>query len=125
MDTFETKTPVQPVSSEMQEQVDAVRHLVISVLILVIVVSGTLNIFFLRQLRDARRQLNNIRPQAAKMMEGYQKTEAPMMQTIVNKFTEYGRTHPDYAPILSKYNIKAAAPVSPTTAPTTATPEKK
>ncbi len=113
-------------SDDLRDQLDSVRHLVVSVLILVIVVSGTLNIFFLRQLRDAHRQLAQIRPQAAQMMANYQKTEAPMMQTIVNRFTEYGRIHPDYAPILSKYNIKYSGPGGAASPPPPAiTPDKK
>ena len=126
---LETKTTGQPVPADLQEQYESLRHLVVSVLILVIVVSGTLNIFFLRQVRDVRRDLARIRPQATQIMNSYQKTESPMMQAILNRFTEYGRTHPDYAPVLAKYGIKpgAATGGAPTTAtsPAPAAPAKK
>ena len=123
---LETKTTGQPVPGDLQEQYESLRHLVVSLLILVIVVSGTLNIFFLRQVRDVRRDLARIRPQATQIMNSYQKTEAPMMQTILNRFTEYGRTHPDYAPVLANYGIKpgAAAPAT-ATSPAPAPPAKK
>ena len=43
------------------------------------------------------------------------------MDDFVNKITDYGRTHADFAPILAKYNLRpagatgapAATPVSP------------
>lgn len=112
MDTPEIK-PLEPAgSTDLQEQCESLKHLMVSVLILVLVISGTLNIFFLRQLRDARRELAMIRPQMQQMITTYQKTEAPMMQAIANKFADYGRTHVDYAPILSKYGIKAAGPTN-------------
>lgn len=112
MDTFQSNPAAQTSSSELQEQCYALRHLVVSLLVLMIVVSGTLNIFFLRQWRDAHREVLAVRPQAQQMMATYQKSEAPMMQSIVNKFTEYGRTHVDYMPILNKYGIKPSTSVA-------------
>ena len=126
MDTFETKSPDQPAADGLQDQVDALRHLVVSLLILVVVVSGTFSIYILRQLKDAHRDIERIRPQVAQMTANYQRAEAPMMQTLMNKFAEYGATHPDYVPILAKYGIKpAAAPAASSMPPSAAPSEKK
>jgi hypothetical protein len=126
---LETKTTGQPETGDLQEQYESLRHLVVSLLILVIIVSGTLNIFFLRQVRDVRRELVRIRPQATQLMSSYQKTEAPKMQEIVNRFTDFGRMHPDYLTVLAKYGLKPAAATnaSPpgTISPTPAVPPKK
>ncbi len=123
MDTFESKSPEQSTGGETQQQLDSIRHLVVSVLVLVLVVSGTLNIFFLRQMRDVKRDLERVGPQATQIMANYQKTEAPMMQTLLAKFTEYGRAHPDYAPILAKYGIKQSGATN-APAPAAATEKK-
>jgi hypothetical protein len=128
MDNLETKSPIQPEASDLQAEFDALRHLVVSILILFIVVSGTFSIYLLRQWRTTTKELALIRPQVSQMVGVYQKDEAPWMQDILKKFSEYGRTHPDYMPILAKYNIRpgAATGAAPTTAtPPSTAPQKK
>ena len=107
MDNLDNKTPLQPNANDLQAQYDALRHLVVSVLILVTVISGTFNIYLLRQWRTTSKDLAGIRPQAAQMIAEYQKQSGPMTD-FIKKITEYGRTHPDFAPILAKYNLKPA-----------------
>ena len=115
MDNLDNKTPLQPNANDLQAQCDALRHLVVSILILVIVISGTFNIYLLRQWRSASKDLAGIRPQAAQMIADYQKVSAPMMNDFVKKITDYGRTHPDFAPILTQ--VRPQARRSPTGAP--------
>ena len=129
MDNLDSKSPIQPETSDLQAEFDALRHLVVSTLILLIVVSGTFTIYLLRQWRTTTKELAMIRPQVAQMVGVYQKDEAPWMQDILKKFSDYGRTHPDYMPILAKYNIKpgattVAAPAT-ATSPTPAPSQKK
>ena len=109
MDTLENKPSPQPGANDLQAQYDALRHLVVSVLILVVVMSGTLNIYFLRQWRSTSKDLAAIRPQASQMITEYQKVTGPLMNDFIKKITEYGRTHPDFAPIMAKYGLKPAA----------------
>jgi hypothetical protein len=125
MDNFENKAPLQPAGNDLQTQFEALRHLVFSILVLVVVISGTLNIYMLRQWRSTTKDLNGIRPQATQMIAEYQKVSGPLMQDFIKKITEYGRTHPDFAPVLAKYGIKpGATPEAPATLPATA-PKKK
>ncbi len=125
MDTLESKTSPQTNTNDLQAQVDALRHLVVSMLILVIVMSGTLNIYLLRQWRSTNKDLAAIRPQAAQMIAEYQKVSGPLMTDFLKKITEYGRTHPDFAPILAKYGLKAATPTNfPAPTPAPAVPKK-
>ena len=128
MDNLENRTPIQPVANDLQAQYAALRHLVVSLLILVVVISGTLNIYLLRQWRTTKRDLAGIRPQAMQMIAEYQKVSGPMMNDFIKKIAEYGRTHPDFAPVLAKYGIKPgaatnAAPTAPIPQP--AAPPKK
>ena len=59
---------------------------------------------------------------------GYQKGEFPLEQEFVKRVTEYQRTHPDFTPILAKYNLKPAAPTgappASSLAPAVAAPKK-
>jgi len=111
MDNLDNKTPLQPNANDLQAQYDALRHLVVSILILVIVISGTLNIYLLRQWRTTSKDLVGIRQQAAQMFADYQKMSGPYTD-FLKKVTEYGRTHPDFVPILAKYNLKPAGATS-------------
>ena len=128
MDNLDNKSPIQPDATDMQAELDALRHLVVSILILLIVVSGTLSIYLLRQWRTTSKELTAIRPQVAQMVGVYQKDEAPWMQDILKKFSDYGLKHPDYMPILAKYHIKpgaaTGAPPAAATSPAPA-PQKK
>ncbi len=126
MDTLENKTPLQPYPNDLQAQYDDLRHLVVSILILVVVISGTLNIYFLRQWRSTSKDLAAIRPQATQMITDYQKVTGPMMNDFIKKITEYGRTHPDFTPILVKYGLKPTALTNlPPTSPAATIPKKK
>ena len=118
MDNLDIKTPAQSGANDLQEQCDNLRHLVVSILILVIVISGTLNIYLLRQWRTTSKDLAAIRPQASQMIADYQKVSAPMMNDFIKKINEYGHAHPDFAPVLAKYGIKPT--VSTGAAPATA-----
>jgi hypothetical protein len=129
MDNLDNQTPSQHNANDLQAQCDALRHLIVSILILVIVISGTLNIYLLRQWRTASKDLAVIRPQATQMIAEYQRVSAPLMTDFVKKITEYGRTHPDFAPILAKYGLKpasltGAAPAATTPQQSAPTPKK-
>ena len=112
MDNLDLKTPVQADANDLRAQYDQLRQLIASVLILVIVISGTLGIYLLRQWQSSRKDLAAIRPQAAQMIAEYQKVSGPLMSDFVKKITDYGRTHADFTPILAKYGINPAGPTS-------------
>jgi hypothetical protein len=121
MDNLETKSPIAGGDHDMQAQIDALRHLVMSILILVVVLSGTFNIYLLRQWRSVSKELAQIRPQAAQIINDYQKS-GPLMDDFLKKITDYGRTHPDFAPILARYRLSPSAatgapPAAPVTSP--------
>jgi hypothetical protein len=125
MDNLDNKTPVQPELGDLQAQYDALRHMLVSLMVLVVVMSGTFNIYLLRQWRSTSKDLTAIRPQATQMVAEFQKVSGPVMQDFVRKITDYGRTHPDFAPVLAKYGLKPITPTNPPSAlPTTTAPKK-
>jgi hypothetical protein len=124
MNEVEKKTSSPPDFNQLQAQVESLRHLVVSLLVLLVVVSGTLNLYLLRQVRFTRNDLNAVRLQTANInMTGfiaeYEKTTRPAMDEFVRKITQYGQTHPDFAPIMAKYGL------NPQTATTTGAPPSK
>jgi len=79
-------------------------------------------VYLLRQWRAVGKELTAYRPQAAQMIADYQKVSVPVMTDFLKKVTDYGRTHPDFVPILTRYNIKpgsavGGAPAAPASAP--------
>ena len=128
MDNLDLKTPVQPDASDLRAQFDQLRHLVASVLVLVIIISGTFNIYLLRQWKSTSRDLATIRPQAAQLAAEYQRVSSPMINDFLKKLVEYERSHPDFAPVLARYGIRPAiasnAPPATPISPPAATPKK-
>jgi len=126
MDNVETKSAPLPGSNEWQAHYDSLQHLVISVLVLLIVVSGTLWIFLRWQVKYTSLELEGVRAQATNFIAAYEKTTKPAMDNFINKLADYGRTHPDFAPIMAKYGIKpGGAPAPPAPTAPTAPPNKK
>ena len=113
---MENENPTSPQS----EPTDAVtehqwvRRQLMAILVLVIVVSGTLNIFLLRQWRYATNDLKGFQNQVAPLLTEYQQV-APRLDEFLNRIREYGRTHPDFAPIMTKYQIPVPTSAPPAT----------
>src|SRR5437868_9080079 len=109
MDEIENKPATQaaqPIETvDLRQQYEALRHLVISVLILLIVVSGTLSVYLLRQYRNTSKDLEGFRPYAQNIIGTYQNGDGPAVQNFIGRVVDYGRTHPDFVPILKRYNI--------------------
>lgn len=122
----------EPTMQELRQAYESLRHLVISVLVLLIVVSGTLNLFLLRQAKYARSDLAAIKPQVTQLVADYNKNKAPLINDFAKKLVEFGDKHPDFMPILLKYGITkqtttGAPPASATSPapPAAAAPAKK
>ena len=111
MNESETNTSLQ---TELMDQVVALRHQVFTLLLALVVVSGTLTVVLYRQARLTGKDIDMIKPQATQIIEAF-KRDRPSMETFVKQLTAYGNTHPDFQPILKKYGIvpqsqPAAAP---------------
>jgi len=112
----ENPTPAPSDTNDLQAQYLWLRKQVLILLVLLIVVSGTLNIFLWRQLRYTQSDLAALQKQAEPMIAEYQQSMGPRMDDFVKKITEYGRTHPDFAPIMAKYQLGGTS-APPATAP--------
>jgi hypothetical protein len=119
-----SSSPSASNNGDLQGQVESLRSLVNTILVLCLVISGTLNIYFLRQYRNAKADLSAIRPQATAMVAEYEKTTGPAMDEFVKKITEYGKTHADFAPIMNKYQLNKT-PATGASNPAPAAQKKK
>jgi hypothetical protein len=106
MDEIENKPVSMPATDtpDLREQIESLRHLIGSVLILMVMVSGTLTIFLYREMKTASANLDAFRPQALNAMTIYQQQQKPLMIDFAKKIQLYGQTHPDIAPLLAKWD---------------------
>jgi hypothetical protein len=118
MNDPETKTPATPEADDVNQQCVSLQRQMTTLLLAVVIVSGTLTVFLWRQARYARHDLDAIKPTAAQIIQEFNQKQAGL-QTFVSKVAEYGRTHPDFAPIMNKYKLTSitSAPPAAVTAP--------
>jgi hypothetical protein len=112
MDDIENKPITTPAadSGGLHEEIESLRYLIGSVLVLMIIVSGTFTIFLKREFKNTSAELEAYRSGATNVITLYQKQQGPWMDEFLKKISQYGQTHPDFAPILVKWNLKASGP---------------
>jgi hypothetical protein len=117
MRSFMNQSELHPTENselaDLRRQFGRLQQALISALVLVIVISGALNLFLLRQVKYSRTDLALIRPEAENLMAEYTKTGAPALAEIIKQFTAYGRTHSNFRPILIKYKLLKPSETNP------------
>lgn len=89
-------------------------------LAMIVILAGSLFVFFLRETSIARRQITEL----TQVVADYEKNAVPLMEDFRAKLQVFARSHPDFAPIYTRYfgtNPAPAAAVGPV-APTAAVP---
>jgi hypothetical protein len=105
MDNFDNLTPAQPDSTELQAQVDSLRRLVLWSLLLLLLLSGTFNLLLWRHVRWAGSDLAQADQQALQIQSEYNMVSGQGVQDFLRNLSEYGRTHPDFEGIVTKYHL--------------------
>lgn len=106
-------------NDELSPQISALQRQVFILLVALVCVSGTLTIFLYRQASLAEKDITAIQPQAQKVIGAFNQNQA-LMTKFVEQLVAYGKTHPDFQPVLRKYGLLAqpsAAPTNPSVAP--------
>jgi hypothetical protein len=99
----------------LQAQVEALGSMVVSVLILLLVLAGTFDLYLMRQIKDTRADLPNLRNYVMQLQRN-----GAAIDEFARRLGEYGKTHADFGPILTKYHIPPS--VMPAAAPATGLP---
>jgi hypothetical protein len=111
MENLENTPVVQP-DNDLQGQLDSLRHLVASALVLILILAGTLDLFLLRLVKGTRTERDGMN----NMIAEYNKTTAPAMNDFIKRLAEFGKTHSDFTPILVKYGLVNRPGATPTSA---------
>ncbi len=101
-------------------EISVLRNQVFVLLVALIVISGTLTVYLFRQASMAGKDLEQLKPQATQVINGFNQNQQ-LMVNFINQLVAYGQAHPDFKPVLAKYGI-APVPGVPAGAP--AAPKK-
>ncbi len=112
--------PLQPTSptpqsqlAEVQADYNALHSFLLALLLVLIVISGTIWYFFMKQTRNIGNDLLFLTPVYTNTVAQYQRA-APIIDETFAKMQAFGRTNPDFVQILAKYGLQpAGVPVGP------------
>ena len=110
MDTLEKQPVEQSEVQELRAQCQSLRQVISALLVLVLMISGALDIFLLRQFRMARAEVQRRGPQVTQFVAEYNRVSVPAISEFLKRLNEYEKAHPDFGPILVKYGLKSNVP---------------
>ena len=103
MDNLENTPAVETDLTQLRAECESLRSLTSSLLVLLLVVSGTLNLFFWRQYRATKATVTEVH----QLVADYNEHTVPAINEFLNKLIDFERKYPDFSPILSKYGVHA------------------
>lgn len=118
MSELDIKTPPAPEPADWQGERARLERQITFLLVALVILSVTVTVFLWRQVRYAKRDLEMLRPVAAQVIQEFNQKK-PEVDSFIARLFEYGRAHPDFAPIINKYQIKplTGAPPAAATSP--------
>src|SRR5438105_4685183 len=112
MNDSENKLGISPdiEIGELRDEVRSLRAILVGTLVVLILFSGSVNIFL-------RRQAAVVVAQAAadqKIVDEFNQIGAPSARDLWHRLNEYAKTHPNFSPIIDKYKnyIRTSPPPS-------------
>jgi hypothetical protein len=91
--------PGGPHSDLVLQTVRSLRRSFQYTLFLMLILSGSLFVFLLRELSAVRRQNFEL----GRAISDYQRVGAPSLEDFRKKLVDYAHAHPDFGPVLGKY----------------------
>src|SRR5437588_9947934 len=103
MDNLDNPIAPQPEVNELQVQCESWRQLVLSALVLLVIIGGTLCIYLRWQFKTVSNELENAFPQVTTILSQYHNRQAPAQDQFVKKLADFGRAHQDFGAVIMKY----------------------
>ncbi len=89
-----------------------------TLLLAMVVLSGTVTVYLYQQQRYAVQDRDVTKQAVTQLLQGFQQQQKPIMENFLGKLQEYGKTHPNFVPLLTKYGYTGQT--ATVTAPTPA-----
>lgn len=124
MNESETK-PTPAFAADSQRPGAALQGQVTTLLLAMVVLSGILSAYLYVQQRYAIQDRETNKQIVGQFVQVFRQQQKPVMDGIVERLREYGKTHPDFLPVLNKYGYglqPAAGAPAPATPPKTVAP---
>ena len=99
-------------SADSNSEISALKRQVFTLLVALVVVSGTLTVYLYRQASITGKDITAIQPQAQQLIGAFNQNQS-LMISFVNQLVVYGQAHPDFRPVLMKYGIQPPPPGTP------------
>jgi hypothetical protein len=93
---------------DSNSEVFALQRQMFSLLIALLIVSGTVTTYLYRQASIINKDIEAVKPQAQQVIGVFNQNQA-LMVSFLNQLVTYSQTHPDFRPILLKYGINPTA----------------
>jgi hypothetical protein len=88
---------------QLKRQAEVQRTLFLGLLMALLVLSGSVNILTVKQMRMARDQLNDMRPKVVRLYTDFREVREPAVKRFVGALQDFARTHRDFQPALERY----------------------
>jgi hypothetical protein len=89
----------EPGLENLQESYRSLRNSFHVTLVLLLILTGSLFVSYLREVSIARKQINDLTQAVA----DYERNAVPLVEDFRTKLFNFTRTHPDFTPIYNKY----------------------
>ena len=99
-------------NADSNSEISALKRQVFTLLVALVVVSGTLTVYLYRQASITGKDIAAIQPQAQQLIGAFNQNQS-LMIGFVNQLVAYGQAHPDFRPVLMKYGIQPPPPGTP------------
>jgi hypothetical protein len=111
-------------SGELLTAVKSLQYQFNTLLILMLIVSGTLAVFFYMQCRHSGWEVRNLRENVVPQIDQYNTNTVPQMQRFLGDLARYAEQRPEVVPILKRYGLqpKPATATPPAAPPPARTP---
>ncbi len=120
MNDLDLKPAASAPDADLSQQCARLRHQMTTLLLAMVILSGTLAVFLWQQQRYANQDREYVKATSTAALQDHEKRR-PMIDQFINRLRDYGRTHPDFMPILNRYqisltNLAGPAPATPSAA---------
>jgi DNA integrity scanning protein DisA with diadenylate cyclase activity len=106
----QNESPV-PDASELSNQIAALQRQLFSLLLVLIVVSGTVTVYLYREASLKRKDIEALRPTANQIIETFGKNREKML-TFLDQLNAYALNHPDIKQILARNGFNVSTPAA-------------
>jgi hypothetical protein len=97
-----------PSESSLQSELRSLRSQFTSLLIILLVFSGSLDVFILRQLMLIGRQSKELNA----IVADYEQGRRPIMENFTERLRDYAKSHREFVPILTKHGALQEVPAT-------------